>query len=72
VIWSFAARNGFALVSKDADFTHRALLRGHPPKVIYLWAAHSSTARIRQLLDDHRPAIQDFLGDPVASLLTLE
>ena len=27
-VWSFAQQNGFAVVSKDADFVNLALLRG--------------------------------------------
>jgi predicted nuclease of predicted toxin-antitoxin system len=34
VVWSFAVANGFMIVSKDTDFQQRALLFGHPPKVI--------------------------------------
>ena len=45
VIWTFAAENGFALVSKDSDFLHRSLLRGHPPKAIYLRIGNCPTAR---------------------------
>jgi predicted nuclease of predicted toxin-antitoxin system len=33
-IWAFAQQAGFAIVSKDVDFEQRALLFGHPPKVI--------------------------------------
>ena len=29
-IWNFAAEHGFAIVSKDTDSMHRALLRGYP------------------------------------------
>lgn len=31
-IWAFAAKHDFKIVSKDADFLHLALLRGHPPR----------------------------------------
>lgn len=33
-VWAFAASNGFVIVSKDTDFQQRALLLGHPPKVV--------------------------------------
>lgn len=36
ILWKFAADNGFVIISKDSDFFHRALLHGHPPKVICL------------------------------------
>jgi len=71
-IWSFAAKNGFAIVSKNSDFMHRALLRGYPPKFIHLRVGNCPTERIRQLLHERENAIKDFLSDPVESLLTLE
>ncbi|MCG2681665.1 MAG: hypothetical protein L6455_17125 [Kiritimatiellae bacterium] len=33
-------------MSKDSVFFHRALLRGHPPKVIYLRVGNCSTQHI--------------------------
>jgi predicted nuclease of predicted toxin-antitoxin system len=35
-IWSFARDHGFTLVSKDDDFRSFALVRGAPPKVVWL------------------------------------
>jgi predicted nuclease of predicted toxin-antitoxin system len=34
VVWQYAAQQGFAIVTKDADFHQRSFLFGHPPKVI--------------------------------------
>ena len=31
-VWAYAAVHGFAIVSKDADFQHRALVLGSPRK----------------------------------------
>ena len=71
-IWAFAAENGFAIVSKDSDFVHRALLRGHPPKLVYVRVGNASTERIGQLLLDSQDVIKGFLSDAVESVLTLE
>ena len=49
-IWAFARDNGFCLVSKDDDFRSLALLRGAPPKVIWLQTGNASTIRIRDFL----------------------
>ena len=35
-IWAYAKQHGFTIVTKDADFAELALLRGYPPKVIWL------------------------------------
>ncbi len=71
-VWMYAAANGFAIVSKDTDFIHRALLRGHPPKVIYLQVGNCSTGTLRELLLSRLSTIQDFLHDPVESLFVLQ
>ena len=70
-IWSFAAENSFAIVSKDSDFVHRALLRGHPPKVVYLRVGNASTESAGGLLLDSHETIKAFLSDPIESVLTL-
>ena len=33
-VWAHAIRQGFVIVSKDADFHQRSFVLGHPPKVI--------------------------------------
>ncbi len=33
-VWEFVKKEGYAIVSKDADFHQRSLFFGHPPKVI--------------------------------------
>ena len=35
-VWDFAKQNGFAIVSKDADFHQLGFLLGAPPKKIWL------------------------------------
>ena len=34
-VWAYAARHGFAILSKDADFHQRSFVLGHPPKVVW-------------------------------------
>jgi predicted nuclease of predicted toxin-antitoxin system len=72
ILWKFAADNDFVIISKDSDFFHRALLHGHPPKVIYLRVGNCSTQHIKNLLMDKMSVIYDFFSDPMESLLILE
>ena len=70
-VWAFAAANGFVIVSKDTDFQHRALLHGHPPKVIWLRLGNCPTAAVAALLRSRLADIQAFEADPAASFLAL-
>ena len=71
-IWNFARDNSFAIVSKDDDFRQLSFLHGAPPKVIWLSVGNATTEAIFRILNDRRPAIEAFVGDPVESLLILE
>jgi len=68
-VWTYAEANGFVIISKDIDFQQRAMLFGHPPKIIWIRLGNCSTARIVTLLRSRLTDIQAFEFDPVASLL---
>lgn len=70
-VWQHAATEGFAIVTKDADFHQRSFLFGHPPKVIWIRAGNGSTAMIEALLRHHRPDIEAFAVDPEGAFLTI-
>ena len=70
-IWLYAADNGYTIVTKDDDFRALSLLRGAPPKVIWLVVGNTSTAEILRILLAHTTAIETFITEPVTSLLTL-
>ena len=70
-IWEAAGAEGFVLVTKDADFHRLSLMRGFPPKVIWIRVGNSSTRQVEYLLRDHRSEIIEFERDPAASFLAL-
>jgi predicted nuclease of predicted toxin-antitoxin system len=59
------------IVSKDSDFQQRALLLGHPPKVVWLRLGNCSTAAVAALLRTRHADLLAFEADPTASLLVL-
>lgn len=71
VVWTHAATNGFTIVSKDADFQHRALLRGHPPKVVWLRIGNCPTTTVAALLRTRQADLLAFEADPTVSFLAL-
>jgi predicted nuclease of predicted toxin-antitoxin system len=63
--------NGFAIVSKDSDFSQRSFLHGSPPKVIWLKIGNCTTARADFVLRNAAPRIQTFLSSVDESCLVL-
>ena len=61
-IWDYARNDHFIVVSKDSDFYQRALLRGSPPKVVWLRIGNCSTQMIRDLLEAHHSDIDAFVN----------
>lgn len=70
-VWSHAAASGFVIVSKDVDFQQRALLMGHPPKVVWIRLGNCLTASVAMLLRSHRASLLAFESDPSAAFIAL-
>ena len=71
VLWQLAARDGFAIVSKDSDFHQRSFTLGFPPKVIWIRLGNCSTAQVAKLLSSRQAEVSAFLVDEVAAFLSL-
>ena len=70
-VWRFAAKNDFAIVSKDSDFSELSALHGSPPKVIWLRVGNCTTEHAGHALRDSFTSIQDFLQAKEESCLVL-
>lgn len=70
-VWRYAAENGFAIVSRDADFHERSFLLGHPPKVIWIRRGNCSTEEVVAILRDHHAEMLEFEHDEEGSFLAL-
>jgi predicted nuclease of predicted toxin-antitoxin system len=70
-VWAHAKAKDFMIVSKDTDFQQRALLYGHPPKVIWIRLGNCTTLSVATLLRLRMADIAAFAADPNASFLAL-
>lgn len=70
-IWNYAKDQGYMIVTLDADYYDISLLRGHPPKVIWLRCGNQKTEFIENLIRDHQPNIAHFENDPNAGCLEI-
>jgi predicted nuclease of predicted toxin-antitoxin system len=70
-VWDYARANGFIIVTKDSDFDERSVLRGVPPKVIWLRLGNCTTAQVETALRGHLIEIQAFSEDPILGVLEI-
>jgi len=70
-VWDFARENGFVIVSKDSDFSERSVLRGSPPKVIWLRIGNCTMSRAGFALRDAFSQISSFFASAEEDLLVL-
>lgn len=71
IVWDYAKDNDLIIVSKDVDMHDLSLIRGNPPKVIWLHLGNCSTSQVDNLLRSNFKAIRLFYEDKGLSLLAL-
>ncbi len=70
-IWFHARTHDFVIVSKDEDFSELAVLRGSPPKVIWLRLGNCSTVAVEKLMRRNISVIGEFVADTERVVLEL-
>lgn len=70
-IFEFAKENEFTIVSFDSDFVNLVLLKGFPPKIIWLHTGNLTTNYIVRLLEDNIEEIKFFINSELKGLLEI-
>jgi predicted nuclease of predicted toxin-antitoxin system len=70
-IWDHARDNDFVIVTKDSDFGDLGVIRGFPPKVLWLQLGNCANAQVEAALRDNFADIDSFGNDPAVGLLVL-
>jgi len=63
VIWEFAKKHDFVIVTKDSDFNDLSMIKGYPPKVIWLQIGNCKFDKIENIIRKNRIQINKFLND---------
>lgn len=71
IIWEYAKKNDFVIVSFDEDFESLANLYGFPPKVVILRLGNSSTKTIASVLTSKASDIENFYLSETYGLLEI-
>jgi predicted nuclease of predicted toxin-antitoxin system len=69
--WRYARDHACIIVTKDSDFRDLSVLRGFPPRVVWLRIGNCSTAEIEDLLRRSQVSILAFESEATTGLLTL-
>jgi predicted nuclease of predicted toxin-antitoxin system len=60
-IFEFAKKNDYAVVTFDSDFVDLNVVKGFPPKIIWLKTGNLTTKSISELFHKNPVVIQNFL-----------
>ncbi|HMS65515.1 MAG TPA: DUF5615 family PIN-like protein [Ignavibacteria bacterium] len=59
-IWNYAKSNDFTIVTFDEDFYEWMILKGFPPKIIWLRTGNTTTNNIAEIINKKSLDIKDF------------
>jgi predicted nuclease of predicted toxin-antitoxin system len=71
VIWEWAGKKNYTIVTTDADFAELSQRLGWPPKVIHLEECDFPLRTIEELLRRNAVRISEFEKDPGTGLLSV-
>jgi predicted nuclease of predicted toxin-antitoxin system len=71
VVWELARERDCLLVTKDEDFHRLSVLRGAPPKVVWVRLGNCTTQAVADLLRQHHEALRRFAEQDEARFLAL-
>jgi predicted nuclease of predicted toxin-antitoxin system len=71
IVWELARDHACSLVTKDEDFHRLSIVRGAPPKVIWVRLGNCGTQEVADLLRSHVEDIQRFIEHEEATFLVL-
>ncbi len=70
-IWKYAKNNNFCIVTFDSDFIDISVLKGTPPKIIWLRVGNTSTNSIAEIFQTNQEIIKEFLTSVEVAYLEL-
>ena len=70
-VWDYARDNDYLIVTRDTDFSELSVVRGSPPKVLWVRIGNCTTGQIEALLRAHHAAIEAFNDDAGSRVLML-
>jgi predicted nuclease of predicted toxin-antitoxin system len=70
-IWIYARNGDFVILAKDADFNQISVIRGTPPKVLWVQLGNCTTDEVEAAIRRERVSIDEFGADPETGTFVL-
>lgn len=70
-VWAYALQNECLIVTKDSDFNELSMIRGFPPKIIWIRRGNCTTSQIEAIMRSHSEDIKMLSEDSTIGVLTL-
>jgi len=70
-IWEHARLNDLAIVTKDEDYSNLSVVRGSPPKVIWLQLGNCTTGQVEAAFRARFADLEAFEKDPAIGTIVL-
>jgi len=71
VVWEYAREHEFIIVTKDSDFSELSVIKGFPPKVIWIRIGNCTTNDVEHLVRSHAEEINNFGHESSLGILIL-
>lgn len=71
LVWETAKTQNYIIVTKDSDFNELLILKGFPPKVIWIRTGNCSTKIIESLLRNNYEAILSFYQNNQVGIMAI-
>ena len=71
IIFDYAKKNGYTVVTFDSDFVDLNVIRGIPPKIIWLKTGNLTTKSISNLLRKYMSALHKFIESEEEGILEI-
>lgn len=72
IIWAFARENNFSIMTKDSDYSDLSILKGSPPKVIWLQIGNCRVEDVERIIRSNFQSIHHFLNDPDSDIISID
>jgi predicted nuclease of predicted toxin-antitoxin system len=70
-IWEYARQGGFVIATKDADYEQLSMMKGFPPKVIWIRTGNCTTEALKIVFKRYRGEVEVFCAGETDAILQL-